>query len=117
MPTTRALWHFARGLAHTAKGDRKSAEGERKAFRAVAAKVPAGFRWGQSSARTVLQVAEGLLDGRLELADGDRKAAIASLQRAAEVEDTLRYNEPPDWYLPVRESLGAALLAEGKVQT
>jgi cytochrome c-type biogenesis protein CcmH/NrfG len=28
--------------------------------------------------------------------------------------DALVYNEPPDWYYPVRESLGAALLRAGK---
>jgi inorganic triphosphatase YgiF len=26
----------------------------------------------------------------------------------------LRYDEPPDWYYPVRESLGAALLTVGR---
>ena len=30
-----------------------------------------------------------------------------------EVQDTLQYDEPADWYYPVRESLGAALLAAG----
>lgn len=30
------------------------------------------------------------------------------------LEDTLDYDEPPDWLAPTRESLGAALLAAGK---
>jgi predicted Zn-dependent protease len=29
-------------------------------------------------------------------------------------EDTLAYDEPPTWYYPVRETLGAALLMSGK---
>jgi predicted Zn-dependent protease len=29
-------------------------------------------------------------------------------------EDLLAYDEPPTWYYPVRETLGAALLADGK---
>jgi hypothetical protein len=114
MPTTRALWHFARCLAYTAKGNRQSAEAERRAFLAVAAKLPADAAWGNSSARTVLQVAENSLDARIALARGDRQSAIASFRKAAAAEDALRYNEPPDWYLPVRESLGAALLLNGE---
>ena len=31
-----------------------------------------------------------------------------------EIQDTLNYSEPADWYYPVRESLGAALLNAGK---
>jgi Tfp pilus assembly protein PilF len=41
-------------------------------------------------------------------------AAIAHLQRAVSLEDTLDYDEPPDWLAPTRESLGAALLDAGK---
>jgi hypothetical protein len=29
------------------------------------------------------------------------------------IQDTLKYDEPPDWYYPVRESLGAVLLLNG----
>jgi hypothetical protein len=29
------------------------------------------------------------------------------------IQDTLKYGEPPDWFFPVRESLGAALLLNG----
>jgi hypothetical protein len=30
------------------------------------------------------------------------------------VQDGLAYNEPPDWYYPVRETLGGALLRDGQ---
>jgi hypothetical protein len=32
------------------------------------------------------------------------------LREAVGIQDTLKYGEPPDWFFPVRESLGAALL-------
>jgi hypothetical protein len=32
---------------------------------------------------------------------------------AVAIQDTLKYGEPPDWFFPVRESLGAALLING----
>jgi tetratricopeptide (TPR) repeat protein len=114
MAVTRALWHFARGAAHAAKGNIKGAEAERAAFQAITAKVPADAPWGNSGARAVLSVAEHSLDGRIALAGGDRKTAIAAFRRAAAAEDTLKYNEPADWYLPARESLGTALLMDGQ---
>src|SRR6266540_2178477 len=30
------------------------------------------------------------------------------------MEDTLRYDEPPNWLLPVRHSLGATLMSRGR---
>ena len=33
-----------------------------------------------------------------------------------EYEDTLNYGEPPEWFYPVRESLGAALLLNGQAE-
>ena len=35
------------------------------------------------------------------------------LREAVAIQDTLKYGEPPDWFFPVRESLGAALLLNG----
>ena len=35
------------------------------------------------------------------------------LQEAVAIQDTLKYDEPADWFFPVRESLGAALLMNG----
>jgi tetratricopeptide (TPR) repeat protein len=40
--------------------------------------------------------------------------AVRRLEEAVKTEDGLRYDEPPDWYVPVRHALGAALLAAGR---
>ena len=39
--------------------------------------------------------------------------AISQLREAVTIQDGLKYNEPQDWFYPVRESLGAALLMNG----
>jgi hypothetical protein len=39
--------------------------------------------------------------------------AIPHLEKAVAMQDALIYDEPPAWYYPVRESLGAALLRAG----
>jgi tetratricopeptide (TPR) repeat protein len=116
MKITKALWHFGRGLAYSAKGRPAEAKAERKAFAALAATVPADTAWGNSNARTMLKTAEGILDARLALAAGDTKASIALLREAVKSEDALRYSEPPDWYLPARERLGATLLQDGQAE-
>jgi tetratricopeptide (TPR) repeat protein len=44
----------------------------------------------------------------------DRNQQIIKIwERAVHLEDGLNYNEPPDWYYPVRESLGAAYYRQG----
>ncbi len=35
---------------------------------------------------------------------------LAAWKRAIAAEDTIAYNEPPDWFYPTRESLGGALM-------
>jgi len=114
MPMVATFSHFARGMAAASTGKLADAEAERKAFAAAAAQVPESETFGFDSAKTVLQIPAGMLDAQMAEARGDRKAAIAALQKAVAVQDTLAYNEPPDWYYTVRESLGGVLLRDGQ---
>ena len=70
--------------------------------------------YGYSAGADVLGVALAVLDGRIATAKGDRKAAIGHFEAAVAIQDKLAYNEPADWYYPVRETLGAALLMDGE---
>jgi Tfp pilus assembly protein PilF len=47
------------------------------------------------------------------MARKDNEGAVVMLRKAVAVQDTLKYDEPADWFFPVRESLGAALLMSG----
>jgi hypothetical protein len=113
MVITNAIWHFARGIAFTATGKPESAENERQALLKARQAVPADATWDLNSARHVLNIAQHMLEARMALAKGDRKAAVEFLSQAAPMEDALNYAEPPGWYLPVRETLGGVLLASG----
>lgn len=110
---TVAYWHFARGSAFAARGQAADAENELKAFQTVAKTIPADAALGNSLAADVLRVAENVLAGKIAAVRGDRKSAIGLLQKAVEAEDKVGYNEPPDWDLPVRETLGGVLLQDG----
>jgi tetratricopeptide (TPR) repeat protein len=115
IPTLTTFLHFARGMALAATGKISDAEAERKAFAAAVAQVPEKQSFGFNSAKTVLQIPADILDAQIAEAGGDRKMAIDSLRKAVAVQDGLAYNEPPDWYYPVRETLGGVLLRDGQV--
>ena len=109
----RAIWHFARGMAFVARGDLAQAKSERNALDAAARSVSSGEAWGRNRAEAVVALAASLLDGNLAWAAGERDAAIRIFDAGAVAEDALAYDEPAPWLLPLREALGAALLAAG----
>jgi tetratricopeptide (TPR) repeat protein len=102
------FWHYARAMAFHGKSDRAAAERERNAFEEARKQVPSEYPWGQNQAGPVMALASEILAARIS---GD---AVDHLKRAVELQDGLVYDEPPAWYYPVRESLGAALLKAGK---
>ena len=113
MKTTAVFWHFARGMALAAKGKISEAEAEHKAVAEAEANTPEDVVFAMpvnNKAKVVLAVARDVLGGKIALAKKDNAAAIALLQKAVAVQDSLKYSEPEDWFFPVRESLGAALL-------
>jgi tetratricopeptide (TPR) repeat protein len=63
----------------------------------------------------VLAIARDVLAARIAQARGDLAAAAAAFERAAVRQEGLNYMEPPYWYYPIRQSLGAVLLAAGRV--
>jgi tetratricopeptide (TPR) repeat protein len=114
LPGTHAVWRYARGLALAARGEVDKAQAERDALAAEAAQIPADAPFGMlNKARNVLALAIHVLDARIAAARKKNGEAIAHWRKAAEIQDALEYDEPPAWYYPVRESLGAALQTAG----
>ena len=90
IPYAQAMWRYARSLAATAKGDFTGAEAEANAITGIANR--ADFSALQAvgiPATDVLKLARALADGRLAQAQGDSKAAIASFEEAAALQDGL----------------------------
>ena len=118
LPYPTGIWHFARGMADTRKGDLAAAQRELDALRANAAD-PALAKvvfLEINRADRLLDVAVALLRGELLRAHGRQADGIAALREAVVAEDALNYAEPPDWLLPVRPYLGAALLDAGRAR-
>ena len=110
----RAIWHFARGLALSTTGQGGDAAQELEALRDILRRPELkALNSPAFPATAVLEVAEAWLSGRVLGAAGDRAGMIRELERAKVLEDGMPYMEPSYWPLPVRPTLGAALLAAG----
>ena len=107
------IWHYARGLALTHTGaDIPAIRAELSALDDLAARAaqnPGQIGLGENA--KLLKIASHVLHGELAASMGAYGTAISHLDRAVRYEDSLIYNEPPDWYYPVRHTLGATLIA------
>ncbi len=107
------IWHYARGLALARLGQLDEADAEYAALEAIAkepamAKLPLDPTGGTAEER--LRVGLHHLRGEIAVARGDLEAASAALEEAVWAQDSMNYVEPPAWYFPVRQALGAVLL-------
>ncbi|WP_236960356.1 tetratricopeptide repeat protein [Methylobacterium durans] len=114
-PLVRAHWHYARGEALVRLGRVDAALAEAAAIDALA-QLPAIGAMPEAGvpAPDILAVAARVVRARAARAKGDDPGAIELLTAAAAIQDRLPYMEPPFWYYPVRQSLGAVLLAQGR---
>jgi len=116
MKTTTTFWHFARGMALAGTGKVSEAEAEYKAVAQAEQNTPPDVIFAMpvnNKAKDILKIAENVLGAKIALAKKDNNNAVSMLREAVSVQDSLKYGEPPDWFFPVRESLGAALLMNG----
>jgi tetratricopeptide (TPR) repeat protein len=114
-PYVTGAWRYARGMAFIATGRRAEAEAELAALRQVAAAVPAERTLaGFFKTKTILGLADNVLAGEIAARAGQTDVAVRHLLAAVAEQDGHWFTEPPVWYYPVRQSLGAALLAGGR---
>jgi tetratricopeptide (TPR) repeat protein len=104
------VWHAARALAHASLGNVDKAMIERDSVVALQKTIPAEQVEGYNSAQTLLSIALGVANGTIAAKQGKTDDAVKALTEAVALEDGLRYDEPSDWYFPVRHALGAVLL-------
>jgi tetratricopeptide (TPR) repeat protein len=116
MHTATVFWHFARGLALAGTGKLEEAEAEHKIVAEAEEKTPpeAIFQMPiNNKTKDILKIAENVLGAKISLAKNDMDATVNQLRAAVATQDLLKYDEPQDWFYPVRESLGAVLLKIG----
>jgi tetratricopeptide (TPR) repeat protein len=112
---THLMWRYTRALAFAAQHDAAKTAAEIALFEKEEAAIPADRPIGlQPTSKTVHLVMKEILAARLNETQGKQEDAIKHWQAAVEAQDKLAYDEPQDWYYPVRESLGAAYMRLNK---
>ncbi|MEE1877264.1 hypothetical protein [Altererythrobacter litoralis] len=110
-----AMRHYARAVADARSGNAEGYAAEIAAMERlksdpqVTAMVDAGF-----PAPDIVQLAIHVAKGRKAHADRNFGEAIKQYRLAQEIEKTIPYNEPPYWYYPIAQSLGASLYDAGQ---
>ncbi len=106
------MWNFAQGMALLRTGEIEEAKQSLAEVQTLA-EMPEMASFGLPSfatAEQILRIASGILAGEIAAAEGDYDAAVAELEAAVAIQDSLPYIEPPAWFYPVRQTLGAVLL-------
>jgi len=110
LPYPTAMRHYARALAFAQQRNRAGFDGElaRLAGMRKSAVFQSMIEQGVP-ATDLLQIAETVARARWAAAGGDHAGAARLYREAIAVEDRIPYMEPPFWYYPVHQSLGASL--------
>jgi tetratricopeptide (TPR) repeat protein len=117
LPYPTAMRHYARAVAFAQLRNR--AGFDRELARLAAMRRSAAFQSMVDQgvpATDLLQIAESVARARWAAAAGDHAGAARLYREAIAVEAKIPYMEPPFWYYPVHQSLGAALYRAGKFE-
>jgi len=111
----RALWHYAAGEAELGKGHVEAARAHLDTLKMLSADPVLNdeLLFTNNKAVDVLAVAQAFLSADVLRRSGDLNGAIDGFETALDREIALKYDEPPDWFYPVRHALGEAELAAG----
>jgi tetratricopeptide (TPR) repeat protein len=99
-----ALVAYARGTAEAAKGNVSAARMLVDTVRAIARTTT------EPPFSSVLNIALHALLGEIAFRSNQLSEAEQHFRMAMNLEDAMIYIEPPDWFYPIRHSLGAVLL-------
>lgn len=109
------MTHYAKGLASVRTGNLFAAKQDLNKLDSLCKLDTLNqIYFSFNPAAKIVQVPVNLLRGEVLIKQNKVAEGLASLQKAVEAEEELRYNEPPDWKIPARQFLGAALFDAGK---
>ncbi len=113
VPFVTAMWHYARGVAHAMEKNIAAARAEAAAMEPLRASDFSALNEGGIPAAELIELARQVVLARIALAEDQLPAARAAFEQAVAIQDQLSYAEPPHWYYPIGQSLGAVLLRMG----
>jgi tetratricopeptide (TPR) repeat protein len=116
LPYVTAIWHYAQAMADVRQSRLESASRHYDALAKLAADpvMEQLMVWDRYSLANAVRIAERTVAAEIALTRKDPDTAIAALREAVKFEDQIPYDEPPGWHAPVRQTLGAVLLATNR---
>ena len=115
LPYVTAIRHYARATAYAQLRDAEGFARELEALNTIRAENDlAGMVAQGVPGPELLTLAEAVARARFAYGNGDYDTAITLYQEAIALQDALPYTEPPYWYYPVDQSLGAAYHRAGR---
>ncbi len=114
-PFVKGFRHYARGVAYAQVNDAANARNEIKAIEQLIVSADMSNLEAQFlPAKTILTLAKNIVEARIAQSGNDLTTAEKHLREAVELESSIPYMEPPYWYYPVRQTLAAVLLQQGR---
>ncbi len=115
LPYLEAVKNYAQGMAYMAKNDIRNARNhlEQLEFLAEDESLEEVSIWEINSVSTLMQIAKRVLNAEILANEEKYEESIAILKEAVAIEDSLNYDEPPDWFFSVRHHLGAVQIEAG----
>jgi len=115
-PLVKVAWHYARGVAFARQGEVEKARTETAKIADINQNRDISYPPDvEPVVPDILRIAQHVIEGRIAQNQANWDKAIKEFEIAAHIQDALPYLEPPFWYYPVSQSLGAVLLQAGKV--
>ena len=113
LPFVVAAWRYARGIAFSLMEKPAEADQEADAIRNTLSADLSMIEEANVPARDILEIAEKVVRAKAAVARGDMSAGTQLAEAAVNLQNKLPYMEPPYWYVPVNQTLGAILLKSG----
>ena len=112
LPISTGTWHFARALAAANTGNLDQARAELAALQNAVPEMNkiSIATTGTHNTEMISQIMVHLVEAHMAGVRQENTAAVDHLRAAVALQDSMDYDEPPDWFYPIREPLGAALL-------
>ncbi|MDO6472231.1 hypothetical protein [Maribacter sp. 1_MG-2023] len=110
-----AVLNYARGMAFLGLNQLENAKKELLSLEVIAMddSLKEISIWEINSVDVLIQIAERVLKAEILAREFKYQESIFLLKEAIDLEDSLNYNEPPDWFFSVRHYLGAIQIEAG----
>lgn len=117
LPYVTGMWHYSRAVAYAQNKNAAAVRQELNAIRKIREGTDFKPMVDQGvPAPDLLRLSEVIAEARLAHAQARYKTAANLYRQAIAIKDTIPYMEPPFWYYPVQQSLGASLYRLGDLK-